>query len=107
MGAMTMQTRVQPFLMFQGNAEEAMRFYVSLFADGEVTAIKRDGSGEAGAEGSVQTASFSIGKLVVKCIDSPIKHAFDFTPSFSLFVECESEAEIQRLATVLVKAEPC
>jgi predicted 3-demethylubiquinone-9 3-methyltransferase (glyoxalase superfamily) len=101
MGAMTMQPRVQPFLMFQGNAEAAMRFYVSLFADGEVTAIKRYGAGEAGPEGSVQTASFSIGKLVVKCIDSPIKHAFDFTPSFSLFVECESEAEIERLATAL------
>jgi predicted 3-demethylubiquinone-9 3-methyltransferase (glyoxalase superfamily) len=69
--------------MFQGNAEEAMRFYVSLFPDGEVIAIKRYGSGEAGAEGSVWTASFSIGKLVVKCIDSSIKHDFNFTPSFA------------------------
>ena len=30
----------------------------------------------------------------MRCIDSPIKHAFTFTPSFSLFVECESEAEL-------------
>jgi predicted 3-demethylubiquinone-9 3-methyltransferase (glyoxalase superfamily) len=80
---MTMQPRVQPFLMFQGNAEEAMRLYVSLFPDGEVIAIKRYGPGEAGAEGSVWTASFSVGTLVVKCIDSPIKHDFNFTPSFS------------------------
>ena len=78
-----MQPRVQPFLMFQGNAEETMRFYVSLFPDGEVLAIKRYGPGEAGAEGAMWTASFSIGKLVVKCIDSPLKHDFSFTPSFS------------------------
>jgi predicted 3-demethylubiquinone-9 3-methyltransferase (glyoxalase superfamily) len=69
--------------MFQGNAEEAMRFYVSLFPDGEVIAIKRYGPGEAGAEGAVWTASFSVGTLVVKCIDSPIKHDFNFTPSFA------------------------
>jgi predicted 3-demethylubiquinone-9 3-methyltransferase (glyoxalase superfamily) len=47
-----MQPRVQPFLMFQGSAEEAMRFYASLFPDGYVTAIRRYGPGEAGAEGS-------------------------------------------------------
>lgn len=40
-------------------------------------------------------------RQVVKCIDCPVKHAFTFTPSFSLFVECESEQEIQRLATAL------
>jgi predicted 3-demethylubiquinone-9 3-methyltransferase (glyoxalase superfamily) len=45
---MNMQPCVQPFLMFQGHAEEAMSFYVSLFSDGEVIAIKRYGPGGAG-----------------------------------------------------------
>lgn len=57
---MTAQPRVQPFLMFQGNAEQAMKFYVSLFPDGQVIAIKRYGPGQAGTEGSVWTASVSI-----------------------------------------------
>ena len=35
------------------------------------------------------------------CIDSPAKHAFTFTPSHSFFVECESDAEIERLAAAL------
>jgi len=97
------QTKVQPFLMFQGNAEAAMNFYVSLFADGKIVDIKRYGPGGPGKEGSVIRASFSIGGQTVQCIDSPIKHAFGFTPSFSLFVDCASEAEIDRLAKVLAE----
>jgi predicted 3-demethylubiquinone-9 3-methyltransferase (glyoxalase superfamily) len=37
----------------------------------------------------------------VKCFDSPVHHAFTFTPSVSLFVECESEAEVGRLYDAL------
>jgi predicted 3-demethylubiquinone-9 3-methyltransferase (glyoxalase superfamily) len=37
----------------------------------------------------------------VNCIDSPVKHAFTFTPSISLFVDCESEAEIDDLFSKL------
>jgi predicted 3-demethylubiquinone-9 3-methyltransferase (glyoxalase superfamily) len=35
------------------------------------------------------------------CTDSSVRHAFDFTPSSSLFVECGSEAELERLAAAL------
>ena len=35
------------------------------------------------------------------CFDSPVKHAFTFTPASSLFVECESEDEIDRIAAAL------
>lgn len=40
---------VKPFLMFQGQAEEAMNFYVSLFPDARIIDINRYGPGEAGA----------------------------------------------------------
>ena len=40
----------------------------------------------------------------VKCIDSPIEHAFTFTPSFSLFVECESAADLEMAYTRLSEA---
>lgn len=92
---------VKPFLMFEGNAEAAMSFYVSLFPGAEVIDINRYGPGEAGAEGSVMTATFSIAGQTVMCIDSPAKHAFTFTPSFSFFVECSSEEEIRRLLDAL------
>ena len=36
------------------------------------------------------------------CIDSPIAHAFTFTPTFSLFVDCDSEAELHRIHDALV-----
>ncbi|WP_119461371.1 VOC family protein [Rhodospirillaceae bacterium SYSU D60014] len=96
-------TKIRPFLMFQGNAEEAMNFYVSLFPGGEIIDIVRYGPGEAGAEGTVMTASFSIGSQTVMCIDSPVKHDFTFTPAFSLFVDCEAEEEIRRLSSVLAE----
>lgn len=92
-----MTTRITPFLMFEGQAEEAMNFYVALFENSRVTSIKRYGPGEAGAEGSVMQATFSIAGQAVMCIDSPMKHGFTFTPSMSLFVVCGSEDELDKL----------
>jgi predicted 3-demethylubiquinone-9 3-methyltransferase (glyoxalase superfamily) len=99
-----MSTKVQPFLMFQGNvAEEAMNFYVSLFPDSKITDIVRYGPGEAGAEGSVMRANFSLAGQTVMCIDSPVKHEFTFTPAFSFFIQCESDEEIRRLSSALLE----
>lgn len=86
---------VTPFLMFEGAAEEAMRFYVSLFPHSSVTHVERYGPGEPGAEGSVKRAAFRVAGRELQCIDSPAKHAFTFTPSISLFVECESADEME------------
>jgi predicted 3-demethylubiquinone-9 3-methyltransferase (glyoxalase superfamily) len=91
-----MAHKMTPFLMFEGAAEEAMRFYVALFPGSEVRRVERYGAGEPGAEGSVKRADFTVAGQEVICIDSPIKHNFTFTPSVSLFVECESEAELDR-----------
>lgn len=98
-----MDSKVQPFLMFHGKAEEAMNFYVSLFPGGEVLEVTRYGADQAGAEGWVMRARFSIGSQTILCIDSPVKHDFTFTPAFSLFVECESEEELQRLYSSLAE----
>ena len=78
-----------------------MTFYVSLFPDGKIVDIARYGPGQAGPEGSVKVASFIVGGQTVMCIDSPAKHAFTFTPAFSLFVDCDSEEDIRRLAAAL------
>jgi predicted 3-demethylubiquinone-9 3-methyltransferase (glyoxalase superfamily) len=93
-----MAQSIRPFLMFQKkDAEAAMRFYVSLFPDGKVLELVHFAKGEAGAEGSVKTGIFSIAGQTIRVLDSPVKHAFEFTPSSSLFVECESETELERV----------
>ncbi len=92
---------VQPFLMFEGKCEEAMSFYVSLIPGSKAVDIVRFGPGEPGAEGSVRHASFVIGGLTIQCVDSPVKHAFTFTPASSLFIDCDTEAEVDRLAAAL------
>jgi predicted 3-demethylubiquinone-9 3-methyltransferase (glyoxalase superfamily) len=46
-----MVTKITPFLMFEGSAEEAMRFYISFFKDSNVVNIVHYGPGEAGKEG--------------------------------------------------------
>lgn len=90
---------VRPFLMFQdAQAEAAMTFYVSLFPDSQILDIDRHGAGGPGPEGSVIRARFRIGGQEIFCSDSFVKHAFDFTPSTSLFVDCQSPSEIVRLA---------
>jgi predicted 3-demethylubiquinone-9 3-methyltransferase (glyoxalase superfamily) len=87
--------------MFQGKAEKAINFYLSLFPDAMILDLTRYSKNEPGVEGSVHKASFSIANQVVMCIDSPVKHEFDFTPAFSFFVECESEDEFGRLYSEL------
>jgi predicted 3-demethylubiquinone-9 3-methyltransferase (glyoxalase superfamily) len=97
-------TRLRPFLMFQErNAEEAMNFYISLFPDAKVTAIQRYGAAGPGPEGTVVRADFTLAGQDVVCIDSPAKHAFAFTPSFSFFVDCGSDTELRQLHAALVQ----
>jgi predicted 3-demethylubiquinone-9 3-methyltransferase (glyoxalase superfamily) len=90
-------SKITTFLMFEGTAEKAINFYVSLFGNSRITSIERYGPGQAGAEGSVMRATFTLNGRDFMCIDSPVKHQFTFTPSISIFVDCESEAEVGEL----------
>lgn len=95
--------RATPFLMFQGNAQEALDLYASLFSDFAILEIERYGSDGPGAEGTIAKARLRLAGLEVMCIDSPVRHAFGFTPSFSFFVDCENEEQQQTLADGLQK----
>lgn len=88
--------RIFPFLMFSGKAEEAMNFYISIFDDAKISQITRYGPNEAGAEGTVLHAIFSLKGQEFMCIDSAVKHEFSFTPAFSFYVNCDSEEEVDR-----------
>ncbi|HEY8918776.1 MAG TPA: VOC family protein [Chitinophaga sp.] len=89
--------KITTFLMFEGQAEAALNFYISLFKDSKVINISRYGPNEMGAEGSVMHATFSLNGQQFMAIDSNVKHGFTFTPAISLYVTCETEQEIDTL----------
>lgn len=72
--------------MFEGRAEEAMNYYCTVFKEAKILSITRYGPDEAGAEGSVMLARFSISGQEFMCIDSNLRHEFTFTPAMSLYV---------------------
>lgn len=93
--------KIKTFLMFEGNAEEAMNFYISLFPDSEVKSILRYGEDDSGPAGTVHQAVFSLNGQLFMCIDSPVNHSFTFTPAMSLFVTCDTVEEIDAVAAKL------
>jgi predicted 3-demethylubiquinone-9 3-methyltransferase (glyoxalase superfamily) len=93
--------KITTFLMFTGEAEAAMNLYTSLFKQSEILNLTRYGANEAGAEGSVQHATFTLNGQEFMCIDSSAQHEFTFTPSMSLYVRCASEEEIDAVFSTL------
>src|SRR5690242_6447082 len=87
--------------MFEGQAEAAMRLYAEHVPGCEIVETVRFGPGQQGAEGSVLRGVLNIAGLTVICMDSPVHHAFSFTPSVSLFVTCDSLEELTRTAQAL------
>jgi predicted 3-demethylubiquinone-9 3-methyltransferase (glyoxalase superfamily) len=103
--AQDMDKKITTFLMFEGDAEEAMTFYTSLFDDSEILSMTMsgpDGPGGPDAEGTVQRAVFTLNGQQYMAIDS-FGHNFTFTPAISLFVQCDSEEELERLYEKLME----
>ena len=96
-----MATTVRPFLMFEGRAGEAIDFYVGLIPNSDIVDVTRYGAGEPGPEGTVKFAVVRLAGQQVLFSDSFVSHGFTFTPSLSLFVDCESEADLERIFTAL------
>lgn len=89
--------KVTTFLMFDGQAEEAMKFYTSLFKHSEVVKVVYYGEEDPAMDGKVMHAVFKLAGQEYMCIDSNVKHEFSFTPSMSMYVTCDSEEEIDEL----------
>jgi predicted 3-demethylubiquinone-9 3-methyltransferase (glyoxalase superfamily) len=96
-----MASRVLTHLMFVGEqcgrAEEAMNLYVSLFEDSEILEVERYGPDEEEREGMLKRATFSLAGREFGASDSGREHPFTFTPSVSVFVDCESPSELERV----------
>ncbi|MFD1676559.1 VOC family protein [Alicyclobacillus fodiniaquatilis] len=96
-------SKITTFFMFEGKAEEALNFYISLFDNSKIIEILRYGANEDGIEGTVKQASFLLCGQPLMCIDSSVKHGFSFTPSISLYVTCDTEREIERVFDALAQ----
>ena len=92
-----MKNKPITFLTFQGKAEAAMNHYVEIFDNCEIIDIKRYGKNESGETGSVMHATFTLNGSEFMCIDSNVEHEWTFTPAVSIYINCESENEIDQL----------
>lgn len=86
-----------------GKAEEAIKFYTSLFPHSEIIGIQRYEAGEHEPAGSARIARFTINGTEFRALDSHLDHQFTFTPCMSLYVECESTSEIEKAFRALAE----
>jgi len=87
--------KITPFLWFDNNAEEAMNFYISIFKNSKVGRVTRYGDAGPGPKGTVMSATFELdGQEFFALNGGP---QFQFTPAISLFVNCETQQEVDEL----------
>src|ERR1051326_7211615 len=81
--------KINPFLWFDNQAEEAANFYVSIFKNSKVLSTM------PGPNGTVMGVSFQLEGQEFKALNGGPQ--FQFTPAISLFVNCETQAEVDEL----------
>jgi predicted 3-demethylubiquinone-9 3-methyltransferase (glyoxalase superfamily) len=82
--------KIVPFLWFDGKAEEATNFYVGIFKNSKVTSVSRQGP-----DGPVFSTTFQLeGRDFYALNGGPM---YQFTPAISLFVNCETQGEVDDL----------
>ena len=92
---MTTPQKITPFLWFDGKAEEAMNFYVSLFENSRIVSVTRNANGGPGPKGAVMSCTFDLDGQQFHALNGG-PH-FTFTPAISLFVNCETQEEVDEL----------
>ncbi len=99
----SMATSFSTFLMFEGDAREAIDLYTSVFPEAEVVRMDLFGPDAGPAEGTVMGAELRLGDQRVRFFDSPAPHDFSFTPSISFFVDFTSEDDLRSAYERLVE----
>ena len=87
--------KITPFLWFEDQAEEAARFYTSVFDDGRVVDVARYTPANPDKEGTVMLVTFELAGPRFYALNGGANDPFN--RSVSLLVECETQAEIDRL----------
>ena len=84
--------KISPFLWFDGNAEEAADFYVSLFKGSKILKIARYGEAGPGPAGAVMVVNFQIeGQDFIALNGGPL---FKFTEAISFVINCQTQEEV-------------
>jgi predicted 3-demethylubiquinone-9 3-methyltransferase (glyoxalase superfamily) len=87
--------KITPFLWFDHQAEEAANFYISLFKNSKLNNVTRYGEAGPGSKGSVMMVNFELdGQPFMALNGGPL---FPFTEAISLFVNCETQDEVDEL----------
>jgi predicted 3-demethylubiquinone-9 3-methyltransferase (glyoxalase superfamily) len=87
--------KITPFLWFDNQAEEAARFYTSIFKNSKITGLNRYGDAGPGPKGAVMIATFELdGRPFIALNGGP---QFTFTEAISFAVNCETQAEVDDL----------
>jgi predicted 3-demethylubiquinone-9 3-methyltransferase (glyoxalase superfamily) len=90
-----MSQKITPFLWFDGNAEEAAHYYVSIFKNSRITDIAHYTGAEPGPKGTVMTIGFELdGQRFAGINGGPL---FKFTEAVSFAVRCKDQAEIDAM----------
>ncbi len=87
--------KITTFLTFDNQAEDAVNFYTSIFKDSKILSTTRYGEAGPGPKGSLMTATFQLaGQQFMALNGGP---SFRFSQGISLFVNCETQEEIDEL----------
>ncbi len=83
---------IKPFLWYDGRAEEAIRFYTSVFKNSKIISIDYWAKGSPLPEGQVKTGVFELNGLVFNAFDAG--PAFKFNEAVSFLVDCDTQEEV-------------
>jgi predicted 3-demethylubiquinone-9 3-methyltransferase (glyoxalase superfamily) len=93
--------KITPYLWCDGNAEEAARFYVSLFPDSHVDSVQRaPADNPSTGAGDVLLVNFTLAGQPFTALNGGPE--FPFTEAVSFLIDCEEQAEVDRLWSALV-----
>ena len=90
--------KITPFIMYvkeqAGRAEEAVRFYTSVFGGSTIRGILKNGPGENEPEGMIKHAQFNLAGQEFMAMDSAMQHPFSFNEAVSIVIPCNTQQEI-------------
>jgi predicted 3-demethylubiquinone-9 3-methyltransferase (glyoxalase superfamily) len=87
-----MEQKITPCLWFDGNAEDAINFYLSIFEDSKILNATRYGDAGPGPTGTLMTATFELRGQEFMALNAGPQ--FKFTEAISFFVDCKTQEEV-------------
>jgi predicted 3-demethylubiquinone-9 3-methyltransferase (glyoxalase superfamily) len=86
--------KITPFLWFDGQAEEAANFYVSIFDNAKISSVSRYPEDAPGAAGTVMTVAFELDGQEFVALNGGPEYAF--TPAVSFSIDCKTQQEVDK-----------